>query len=193
MSAITNHPNESLDHELSTSHQRLAIKLTDKLEELIEVRRQAEKLETELKASLKNLLKPAYFKFNETAEDDTDVVHSFDVNGLQVNFVNAYVIKDSQHAQTLAKLLGEGHPLLDYIQDSHHLTVDLTGLSKGEMLDVSKAVTKVTANYGIQPAVKTATVIQPDFHTERHVLLTAKDNLAVDEVLPLQVQVALIE
>jgi hypothetical protein len=193
MSAISNYPNESLDLELSAAQQRQAGKLTAKLEQLIEVRRKAEKLEGELKVDLKDLLKPAYFGFNATAEDQNEVVHSFDVGGLQVNFVNSYVIKDSQHAQTLAKLLGEGHPLLDYIQDSQHLTVDLTGLTKDEMLEVSRSITEATAEYGLRPTVKTSTVIDPEFHNERHVVLSAEDNLVVDKTLPVQVQVALIE
>jgi hypothetical protein len=196
MSQITNSPNTDLvlaTFKSSAKERHKIEKLTDKLRELIVARRRLDKLEGDLKHELKEILKPAYFKYNEDVVISEEAVHTFDVNELQVNFVNAYFIKDKQHAQDIIELLGTDHPLTDHIVESQKITVDVTGLSEEDANTLARNITNDSWQYNIRPQVERKTVTSPEFHGLRHVILNQEDNLALDTVLPVQVQVVPIE
>src|SRR5579859_1113835 len=128
MATISNQANPALTGLLGRNEAEVAKSISTGLEELIDLRRKVESKETELKVQLKNVLKPAYFSFNEGAEEASDVTHSFDLDNLQINFTTAYFIKDNAHLQEIRNLLGDGHPLADTIQESAKVTVDVTEL-----------------------------------------------------------------
>jgi len=193
MSQITNESNPEISDFLDKKNSKQATKLARLLEEYITARREAEDRENQLKAELKEMLTPAYFGVNEDAEQADDVVHTFDLGGLQVNFINAYQIKDDKHLVELLTLLGEGHPLADWIAQDASLAVDLSGLSKEHIIELTQAITDLALDYDITPRVVTSAVATQEFHDMRHVLLTAEDNLALDEVLPVKVQIAKIQ
>ena len=67
MAQITNNVNPSLDGELNKAETKQVNGLLFILKEFVEARREAEQKETELKLKLKEILKPAYFKYNQYA------------------------------------------------------------------------------------------------------------------------------
>lgn len=194
MAKITNSPNIDLITFLSTKTARTkAEELAKKVQQVIAARRAFETLEANLKNDLKETLKPVYFSVNTDACKASEVQHTFDAGDLQVNFVNAYVIKDAQHAQTIAKLLGANHPLLKDIQESQKIVVDVSKLNSAEAIALAKAITNQSAKYGIKPEVEREAFVTDSFHNDRHIYLTVEDNKELDKTLPMQIQVASIE
>lgn len=193
MATISNQTNPVLAGQMNHKEIRRSKSIANKLEELIGIRRKAEALEVELKVTLKDILKPAYFSYNEDAIEASDVVHSFDLDNLQINFTTAYFIKDNAHLQTIIKLLGAGHPLADTITESAKVTVDVTDLSPADANELAKGITKLAVDYGIRPQVDRKAVAKQEFHDLRHVYLSKEDNLELDKDLPLVIQVTPIK
>ena len=189
MANITNDINPSLNKLASPAVKRKVSNLANELETLIDERREVVNEEGEKKVELKEALKPLYFKFNTNARTASEVKHTFDVGPLQVNFTNAYFIGDTQHLQTLVKLLGNGHPLVDEIKETTKITVDVTDLTPEQATALTKAITTEAINYDIRPQVDRVQSVTPEFHNLRHVYLTPEDNLQLDEELPLTIQV----
>ena len=193
MATISNNANPALSGHLNFRETKQAKQLAAVLKEFIAVRRESEAKETQLKIQLKDILKPAYFGYNEGAQEASDVTHAFDVDDLQVNFTNSYFIKDNQHLQTLVKLLGAGHPLADTFKESQKITVDVTELSPQDAKDLAVRITNAAVAYSISPKVERKAIATQKFHDLRHVYLSAEDNIELDKALPLVIQVAPIE
>jgi polyhydroxyalkanoate synthesis regulator phasin len=193
MAQISNHINPTLVGNLSNKDNKQAKQLANILEQLISLRRQSEAKETALKVQLKNILKPAYFDYNQVPVVGSEVEHTFDLENLQVNFTSQYYIKDSAHLQTIAKLLGADHPLAQHVKEVTKITVDVTDLTPEEANELAAKLATASANYEIIPQVERKPGVTQEFHDERHVYLTTEDNLALDEVLPLVIQVTPIE
>jgi hypothetical protein len=194
MSQITNTNNLSLDYLLKSKDSKKVNQAVKILAEFIAIRRESEESEQRLKQMLKDLLKPAYFTHNEEVDEEW-VEHTFDVGQqLQFNFVNAYVIHDQEHVEELLDLLGDDHPLADEILENTKITLDVTDLELNEQKSLAKAITKLAyEDYRVKPEVERQYKTSEEFHTLRHVLLTAEDNMELDEVLPVQIQVNVIE
>ena len=193
MSKITNESNTDLGSIIPKNKATSIHKITDLLSDAIESRKAAEANELKLKTALKELLKIYYFKYNTNAEELDEVVHTFDLNDLQINFVNQYFIKNKELADQLIELLGSKHPLADEIAENVSIKVNVTGLSDSEAESLTKLITEDAVEFGVTPEVERVTNTSPDFHSLRHIVLTEEDNLKLDEILPLQTQVALIE
>ena len=193
MSKITNEPNPEIIEGIGRKQAKYIENTADELAAVITQRRLLETEEAELKERLKSALKPAYFKLNEDATDTDNVNHTYDLEQLQVNFVNKYHLRDQTHVQELAKLLGSAHPLLKHLYTSAKITIDVTELDPQIANELAAELTKVAVNYNIRPQVVRSQEIGEGFHSERHVVLTAQDNLILDEVLPLQVQINTID
>ena len=187
MAQITNEDNPML--ELISSESKKADKLATLIREQVSMRSKAEEKETALKVELKELLKPAYFAFNEAAQDEDDVWHTFDVGGVQVDFTKAYFIKDKEHLKQLTDLLGSKHPLTDTINQTTKIVVDVSTLTPTEAKDIATSITNATKAFGIRPTVESKAEAKQEFHDLRHIYLTPEDNMTVDEVLPLVIQV----
>jgi hypothetical protein len=190
MANITNKPNPVLTGYLSNGESRLVRELATLLEEQINSRREIEKEELLSKLELKNLLKPAYFKYNERAKRVDEVQHTFDVEDLQVNFTNAYFVKGNQHLQSLVKLLGSEHPLIDSLKESAKISLDVSELDPATANKLATEITYVAVKYGVRPVVERQAGTLKDFHDLRHVYLTSGDNTTLDEELPLVIQVS---
>ena len=191
MSTITEHVNPALTGYLDSTDTTKAKKLGAVLQELIELRRQAEAKETEFKVELKNILKPAYFKYNEDAEKPSDVNHTFDLGDLQVNFTNSYFIRNAEHYKQLVTLLGEDHPLTKTIKERQKITVDVTNLADADAKALARDIAKATVDYSAPiPKVERVPATTKEFHDLRHIYLSVEDNLTLDEKIPIVIQVS---
>ena len=139
---------------------------------------------------MKELLKPAYFTVNQDAEDADEVLHTFDVENLQVNFTAAYFIKGDTHLQEIVKLLGANHPLVKELKETVKISVDVTNLPAADASKLAKDITALAIEHDIRPVVDRKPFVTETFHSMRHVYLSPSDNTLLDETLPLVIQVA---
>ena len=190
MAFITNEANTELFSHLNKKTQAKAESLAENLAEVITERKEIVADEEAAKTAFKPVAKQAYFEQNET---EAVPAHTFDVGDLQVNFVNAYVIKDEDHASEIIELLGEDHPLVDEIVATTTVSIDVTELDKQDFIAFAKELKELKDAYGVKTVVDTKWSVTPEFHDKRHDLLTAEDNLSLDEVLPVQVQINVVE
>ena len=197
MAKITTIENPELFENLSYVPKAKITKIGEILENQITARQAAAEQENVSKAAVRPLAKQAYFEANEDVSEaaQTAAIHTFDFGQLQVNFVNAYVIRDKAHADEILDLLGDDHPLAAHIQVNHHVVVDVTTLTTDtkKFVAYGKALSALNKQYGLQATVEDKFRVSEQFHDVRHEMLTAQDNLELDNILPVQVQFTLNE
>jgi len=200
MSQITNNENPELFGGATKAAQTKVNKLADELIDLIETRKEIEAEEDDLKDRIRPAAKQAYFEANEdvSEEDQTAAIHTFDFNGLQVNFANKYEVVDEDHAAAIVDLLGKDHPLTDHLTLETVVTTDVTGLiatddNEATFKAYGRELLALNKRYGVESNVEEFYGVTEDFHDARHELLDAEDNLALDELLPVQVHFSVID
>lgn len=192
MSNITKSANPSLLSYFSGKALKAIRTLASNVIDAVELRIEAIKSEESLKAKLKAHLKQVYFEDNTDATSPEDVRHTYDADGLQINFVNSYRI-DSWNYNRLLTLIGSAHPLKNEIKVNKQLKVDVSRLSEEEIAKLSSTIASF-ANLGKFDIERSEEATVTDkFHNLRHVYLTVEDNMKLDSVLPVQVQVAVID
>lgn len=192
MSKITKKPKHKITDVLTKQQANIVNAIAEKLAILIEQRRKIQEREDDLKAELKQLLKIAYFVHNEDLED-TESINTFNIaNSLRVTFVDKYLIRNPAHRKEILGLLGEHHPLNEYLRENTKLVFDVTNLNEQDAKKLTTELTKISIGYDVRPTVDRYNYTADGFHNARHVYLDVADNLALDDVLPMQVQVKTI-
>jgi len=141
-----------------------------------------------LKTKLKLWLKKEYFKANE---DTIFVNNIFDVVGrshvIQVDFINKYRL-DAQRFLDLASLLGkEAH---DYFsQNNVFVVIPPAKYSTLKLTAFQSDLEKLARKYGVKVESQQVFTVADDFHEDRHSAFTPTENIAIDKVLPVEVQV----
>ena len=147
--------------------------------------------EESLKAQLKTVLKKAYFEANNSATKSEQVQHTYDAGSdFQVNFVNSYNILSQTHLTDLLLLLGSSHPLTGEVKISKKLAIDVSTLSDHQIAKLERDIAQLSKQ---KVETQKGAKVTEAFHNLRHVYLTVEDNLRVDQVLPVQVQIAKID
>ena len=191
MAFITEQNNPELFGHLGLSQQNRLNKRAGILADLISDRKTIAADESEAKEGLKGLAKLAYFQNNE--DNAVPPVHTFDFNGLQVNFINNYVIRDEDHYDDIVETLGPEHPLTEELVVKNCVVIDGTALPPDQVTTYLEELAELNERYGATAKVENRFSATPEFHNRRHELLSLGDNLILEQVLPIQVQFSTIE
>lgn len=191
MATKTLEPNVRIVGTDAEDDRKLTV-LADNIAKAVAATKAAEAHERALKQELVTTAKKIWFKSN--FQLDEELINTFDVFGrssvLQIDFVNQYHLKP-EVVEQLKSLLGT--PGLNRIvEDSHTLTVELTGTTKQEredFLDEVKTTARLLLGTTDAVTLSEAKVVRKDFHQKRHNSFIPSVNQHIDKLLPVRAQV----
>jgi hypothetical protein len=181
--------------DLSKSFGKSQLNLVvEEIAELDQVIKLAEKELVIYKDRLKAAARLSYFVSNDFTDDATgDHAHStvFSVEGknqsVQLNFDAQYSLnaeRFEQLSQTAAR---------PYLEKHEVVTIDSYALHKTNQVSLYKELAAVCKKYGLTGIVDDKYVVNPDFHTARHSIISVDENLGIDEIMPVRVSVTVTD
>jgi hypothetical protein len=198
MATKTDNKNPLLFTPTTRKEAREVAKMTTSLVVAIKAYKEAQEAADKLKAEVKSRAKMAYWLVNQGTNAENPANHTFDLScraGVaQLNFVNKYNLGSDATAarekvDKLIAILGEDSDMAEFFQQETHVTLDVTGFPEERMTEFANALVELQDEYGLKDGVITDSyIVDNDFHDARHTL-SPETNAAVDEVLPMQVQI----
>jgi hypothetical protein len=161
----------------------------DNIAALVAATKAAKTAEEKAKKALKeDFLKPGFFEDNHGARIPTLI---YDIAGrknvAQIDFINKYRVDEDRFDQ-LETLLGEALAG-KFFQKTYKITIDPNTTSGMDKVNFLQELKELCEEYAVGVEIEDQFVAKEEFHTGRHFTFTPETNQAIDEIVPMEIQI----